>query len=71
MEAYKVNPKIKKILVDYQNEMPKLKADAILASGAISIGYITDTILVIIAGVSLVPISTAAISTLAGAIVSF
>ncbi len=48
-----------------------LIADAILASGAISIGSITDTIIVIIAGVSLGPISTAAITGLAASIVAF
>ena len=48
-----------------------LIADAILASGAIDVGSITDIILVTIAGVSLGSISTAAISALVGAIVAY
>ena len=48
-----------------------LIADAILASGAVDVGSITDIILVTIAGVSLGLISTAAISALAGAIVAY
>ena len=48
-----------------------LMADAILASGAVDVGSITDIILVTIAGVSLGLISTAAISALAGAIVAY
>ena len=48
-----------------------LIADAIAASGAITIGSISDIILTTIAGISLGPISLAAIGALAGAIVGY
>ena len=48
-----------------------LIADAIADSGAITIGSISDIILTTIAGISLGPISLAAIGALAGAIVGY
>jgi hypothetical protein len=48
-----------------------LIADAIAASGSISIGSIADIILTTIAGISLGPISLAAIGTLASIIVGY
>jgi uncharacterized Rossmann fold enzyme len=48
-----------------------LIADAIAASGAVSIGSIADIILTTIAGVSLGPISLTAIGALASVIVGY